>query len=84
VTGVVAAVRLFRGVVAPGPDRMAGWIPTVAAARGRISDVHQLLAAPAGLEPVPPAGLPKDGTRADLRFSAGTLVVQGDFNIAVR
>jgi hypothetical protein len=33
---------------------------------------------------VPPAGLPKDGTRAEQRFSAGTLVVQRGFDVAAR
>jgi hypothetical protein len=53
---------------ARGPDRMAGGSPTVAAARGRMSEVRRLpAAAPAGLEPVPPAGFHTDGNRGDQR-----------------
>ena len=32
---------------------------------------------------VPPAGLPKDGTWCDQRFSTGTLVIEAGFNLSL-
>jgi hypothetical protein len=32
---------------------------------------------------VPPAGLPKDGTWCDQRFSTGTLVIEAGFDLSL-
>jgi hypothetical protein len=70
----VEVLRLIRAVV----------IGTVAAALARARASFGAAAAPAGLEPVPPAGMPKDGAWADCRSCAGTVVIESSFGLARR